>query len=71
MQPSNIEERFMKGLMIAAFALLCLFSESNSAFAQQSNNCKVCSDQQRACMKNYPGPTCKMEYTMCMKSCKK
>jgi hypothetical protein len=31
----------------------------------------VCSDQQRACMKNYAGPTCKTEYRMCMKSCKK
>jgi hypothetical protein len=37
--------------------------------AQQS--CKVCSDQQRACMKNYAGPTCKTEYQMCIKSCGK
>ncbi len=32
-------------------------------------SCKVCSDQQKACMKNYAGPTCKSEYQMCMKSC--
>ncbi|UGA47743.1 hypothetical protein HU230_0017580 [Bradyrhizobium quebecense] len=34
-------------------------------------SCKVCADQQKACMKNYAGPTCKSEYQMCMKSCKK
>ena len=37
--------------------------------AQQKDACKVCGDQQRACMKNYTGPTCKTEYQMCMKSC--
>ena len=40
------------------------------AQAQQAS-CKVCGDQQRACMKNYAGPTCKSEYRMCMKSCGK
>ena len=40
-------------------------SNTNAADA-----CKVCSDQQRACMKNYAGPTCKTEFQMCMKSCK-
>jgi hypothetical protein len=39
--------------------------------AASSSSCKVCSDQQSACMKNYAGPTCKTEYQMCMKSCKK
>jgi hypothetical protein len=28
----------------------------------------VCSDQQKACMKNCADPTCKTEYQMCMKS---
>ena len=32
-------------------------------------SCKVCADQQKACMKNYAGPTCKSEYQMCLKSC--
>jgi len=57
------------------FAIMLLvvvsFYEANAAQAQQSNSCKVCSDQQRACMKNYAGPTCKTEYQMCMKSCRK
>jgi len=39
--------------------------------AQAQSSCKVCSDQQAACMKNYAGPTCKSEYKMCMKSCGK
>jgi hypothetical protein len=41
-----------------------------AAMAQaQQPSCKVCTEQQRACMKNYAGPTCKTEYQMCMKSC--
>ena len=46
-----------------------LYGTTDVALAQSS--CKVCSDQQRACMKNYAGPTCKTEYQMCMKSCGK
>jgi hypothetical protein len=51
-------------LMFAGF-----FSTGDSAQAQSS--CKVCSEQQAACMQNYAGPTCKSEYKMCMKSCGK
>jgi len=39
--------------------------------ATGQTSCKVCADQQKACMKNYAGPTCKSEYQMCVKSCKK
>ena len=38
---------------------------------RQQPNCKVCGDQQRACMRNYSAPTCKTEYQMCMKSCRR
>lgn len=57
----------------AAIALLALasFHGTNHAAQAQQPGCKVCSDQQRACMKNYAGPTCKTEYQMCMKSCRK
>jgi hypothetical protein len=60
-------------MRLFAIALLMLVGsyEANTAQAQQSTSCKVCSDQQRACMKNYAGPTCKTEYQMCMKSCGK
>jgi hypothetical protein len=39
--------------------------------AHAEPSCKVCADQQKACMKNYAGPACSTEYKMCMKSCKK
>jgi len=39
--------------------------------AQAQTSCKVCGEQQAACMKNYAGPTCKSEYKMYMKSCGK
>jgi hypothetical protein len=42
-----------------------------NAAAQAQTSCKVCGEQQAACMKNYAGPTCKSEYRMCMKSCGK
>jgi hypothetical protein len=61
----------MRTYVIVLLSLFFLSSGNNAAFAQQSNSCKVCSDQQRACMKNYAGPTCKTEYQMCMKSCQK
>jgi len=60
----------MRALIITATVLLGLCLVGNDVWAA-SDACKVCSDQQRACMKNYAGPTCKSEYQMCMKSCKK
>jgi hypothetical protein len=61
----------MRALSLAALLLL----SSGMAFAKEPaaslNGCKVCSDQQSACMKNYAGPTCKTEYQMCIKSCRK
>ena len=58
-------------MRIVAIALLFagLFGTADATQAQSS--CKVCSEQQAACMKNYAGPTCKSEYKMCMKSCGK
>ena len=61
----------MRAYVIVLLSLLCLGFEYNLAIAQASDNCKVCGDQQQACMKNYAGPTCKTEYRMCIKSCKK
>jgi hypothetical protein len=58
-------------MTMRALTLLILFGALagiNAAYGQTS--CKVCADQQKACMKNYAGPTCKTEYRMCMKSCK-
>jgi len=56
--------------LVTAFLLLgFLAAGGQTALAQQS--CKVCADQKKACMKNYAGPACSTEYTMCMKSCRK
>jgi hypothetical protein len=60
----------MRKCALALLILAGLFSLDQTAQAQQSS-CKVCGDQQRACMKNYAGPTCKTEYQICMKSCGK
>jgi hypothetical protein len=56
--------------IVATAVLLGLSGSTSDAEAQQANGCKVCRDQQSACMKNYAGPTCKTEYQMCLKSCK-
>lgn len=58
----------MKIVAIALLATIGACTMFDTAQAQTSS--KVCADQQRACMKNYAGPTCKSEYQMCMKSCK-
>lgn len=42
-----------------------------NATAQAQTSCKICAEQQKACMKNYAGPACKTEYQICRKSCKK
>jgi hypothetical protein len=53
-------------LALSILAGCCIVASQVSA----ADSCKVCSDQQRACMKNYAGPTCKTEFQMCMKACK-
>jgi hypothetical protein len=52
--------------------VLVLLSGSTGTPARAATDaCKQCRDQQRACMSNYAGPTCKTEYDRCMKSCRK
>lgn len=59
-------------MRLFAISLLTFVSFSGvNVAAQAQSSCKVCADQQQACMKNYAGPTCKSEYKMCMKSCGK
>ncbi len=60
-------------MKMAGIALLMVagwVAAVDTAAAQQPA-CKVCGEQQKACMKNYAGPACKSEYQMCMKSCRK
>jgi len=54
--------------LIFGFAIVAGALASSSAFA--ADNGKICSNQHRACMKNYAGPTCQTEYRMCTKSCR-
>jgi hypothetical protein len=61
----------MKILATTMLVLIGFLATNESAQAQQSSACKICRDQQQACMKNYAGSTCKTEYQMCMKSCGK
>ena len=57
-------------VVASVFVLACVvLAADRPALAQTS--CKVCADQQKACMKNYAGPACSTEYKVCMKSCKK
>jgi hypothetical protein len=55
----------MRPLIIIALSVAALASPAQGA---SSGACKQCRDQQRACNANYPGPTCKTEYDICMKT---
>jgi hypothetical protein len=59
----------MKRPMLAFLAVVGAYAMLDAARAQSS--CKVCADQQKACVKSYGGATCKTDYQMCMKSCRK
>jgi hypothetical protein len=56
---------------IAAATILLNLCSITAAQAEPSNSCKQCRDQQQVCAKNYSAKTCKAEYDMCLKSCKK
>jgi hypothetical protein len=61
----------MRAVAILTLVLLGFCDTNDAARAEQSNVCKQCREQQKACMANYAGPTCKTEYDRCMKSCRK
>ena len=58
-------------IVIVVLALFGFCSINEPLRAQQPSDCKQCSEQQRACMKNYSGKTCKTEYDICMKVCRR
>ncbi len=60
----------MRAIAIVLAALLGLSSIATAVNAQ-SNDCKKCREQQQACAKNYSAKTCKTEYDICVKGCKK
>ena len=61
----------MQMTVAAALALLVVAGISHSAQAATADACKECSDHRKRCMANYPGPTCKIDYDICMKACRK
>jgi len=56
---------------IAVLLLMLAISGANDTAKAEPSSCKQCRDQQQACMKNYSGKTCKIEYDICMKSWQK
>ena len=61
----------MRAFVVVLLMLLISFGTNSTVRAEQSNNCKQCSDEQRTCRSNYSATTCKTQYDLCMKSCQK
>jgi hypothetical protein len=61
----------MRATIAAAVALLVLCGAGSAARAATSDACKQCGEFRKRCMANYPGPTCKTDYDICMKSCQR
>jgi hypothetical protein len=59
--------------IVMSLLIIVLIGVSSPRFAQaeQSNSCKQCSDQRRACTSGYSGKTCQTEYDRCMKNCQR
>ena len=55
---------------MAMLAVLAAFCAAEPARAQAANNCKICGDAQRACVKNHSRAACSTEYDICMKHCR-
>jgi hypothetical protein len=53
-----------------ALALAAL-AAAGPVSAQRANNCQMCADAQRACVKNHSRAACGTEYGICMKHCRK
>ena len=58
-------------ILAVSIVLLAAASAHSAVVAAPADACKQCREHQRACMSNYPGPTCKTEYDRCMKSCRR
>ena len=61
----------MRLVAIIVLVLLGLGGTDTTVRAAPADACKQCRDQQRTCMSNYAGPTCKTEFDRCMKSCRR
>ena len=61
----------MRGTIALGLALVVICGAIPVAAAATADACKECSDHRKRCMANYPGPTCKIDYDICMKNCGK
>ena len=61
----------MRAFAVLMLVLIGISGTGNSLRAEPANNCKSCGDFRKRCMTNYPGPTCKTDYDICMKGCRK
>lgn len=61
----------MRTIAALLITLFSFFGASTVTNAQQQNACKQCREQQKACTANYSAKTCKTEYDICIKACKK
>ena len=59
----------MRTYILLGATLIVICCAPGAGCAQGS--CKECGDQQKRCMSNYAGPSCKTEFDRCMKNCKK
>jgi hypothetical protein len=60
------------GLRAIAIGLVLLVGGADhTARAEQSSDCKLCRDQQRACAKNHSQAACSTEYEICMRHCRR
>ena len=57
-------------MRLFAIVTLALLSFGTTVRAE-SSDCKQCRDQQKACMSSYAGKTCKTEYDLCRKKCRR
>ena len=62
---------FMRETIAAGLALFIICGATPLASAATADACKECSDYRKRCMANYPGPTCKIDYDICIKACGK
>ena len=58
-------------MVAVALAFLVVGALPRAAWAAPANACKECGEHRKRCMANYPGPTCKIDYDICMKGCRK
>ena len=61
----------MRAIAVLLLILVGFCAAGSAAGAEESSSCQKCRDQQRACMANYSGKTCKTEYDICIKACQR